>query len=86
MNLRDPSRVFVVVPTFNEGSVLVGAIVPLLSAGYSIVVVDDGSTDDTYKQASRLPLHLLRHPINLGQGAALQTGMTCPHLCIHTQS
>lgn len=70
------SRVYVVVPAFNEATALAGAVAPLLSAGYQVVVVDDGSVDHTGDEAARLPVHLLRHPINMGQGAALQTGMT----------
>jgi glycosyltransferase involved in cell wall biosynthesis len=37
--------------------------------------VDDGSADDTGEIARRAGAHLVRHPINLGQGAAIQTGV-----------
>lgn len=47
---------------------------PLIADGYSIVVVDDGSSDNTWNVLQNLPVYALRHPINLGQGAALQTG------------
>jgi glycosyltransferase involved in cell wall biosynthesis len=47
----------------------------LLAAGYRVVVVDDGSTDET-PEVRHLPIVYLRHAVNLGQGAALQTGMT----------
>ena len=69
------SQVFVVVPTYNEGAVLGSTIRSLLHYGYSIVVVDDGSSDGTGGILKSLPIHYLRHPVNLGQGAALQTGM-----------
>ncbi|MFN2420593.1 MAG: glycosyltransferase family 2 protein [Gemmatimonadota bacterium] len=39
------------------------------------MVVDDGSVDDTWERAARIPVALLRHACNLGQGAALQTGI-----------
>lgn len=68
--------VFVVLPAYNEQTVLRNTVAPLLAAGYSVVVVDDGSTDTTWETASQLPLHAVRHAINLGQGAALQTGMS----------
>lgn len=68
-------RIFIVVPAFNEAEVLGGTLSSLLPFGYSIVVVDDGSDDGTGHIARRFPVHYLRHPINLGQGAALQTGM-----------
>ena len=67
---------FVVVPAYNEASVLRATVRPLIEAGYSVVVVDDGSTDGTWETIQQLPVYGLRHPINLGQGAALQTGMT----------
>ena len=41
-----------------------------LDRGYSVVVVDDGSADETWSVIQELPVHGLRHLINLGQGAA----------------
>jgi glycosyltransferase involved in cell wall biosynthesis len=40
-----------------------------------VVCVDDGSTDDTAAIARRAGAHVVRHPVNLGQGAAIQTGV-----------
>lgn len=68
--------VFVIIPTFNEGRVIRESLIPLQKLGYSIVVVDDGSADDTWPALAEIPVYSLRHNINLGQGAALQTGMT----------
>ena len=79
--MRQPSpecvqaRVFLVIPAYNEGRVLASTIRSLLPYGYSVVVVDDGSSDGTTAILKDLPVHYLRHPVNLGQGAALQTGM-----------
>jgi len=67
--------VFVVVPVFNEGSVIESALQPLIGQGYSVVCVDDGSMDETWPIIRSLPVYSLRHAVNLGQGAALQTGM-----------
>lgn len=69
------SQVFVVIPTYNEGRVLASTVCGLMPYGYSIVIVDDGSSDGTADILKGLPVHYLRHPVNLGQGAALQTGM-----------
>jgi glycosyltransferase involved in cell wall biosynthesis len=69
-------NVFVIVAAYNEGRVLRHTVAPLLEQGYSVVVVDDGSADDTFAAARGLPVHCLRHAVNLGQGAALQTGMS----------
>ncbi|UCG52129.1 MAG: glycosyltransferase family 2 protein [Candidatus Latescibacterota bacterium] len=68
--------VFVVVPIYNEERVIRSALQPLLEQGYSVVAVDDGSADKTWQIIRSLPIYSLRHAVNLGQGAALQTGMT----------
>jgi glycosyltransferase involved in cell wall biosynthesis len=67
---------FVIVPAYNEGRALAATLAGLAPYRYAVVVVDDGSRDDTAEVAAEFPVHLVRHPINLGQGAALQTGMT----------
>ena len=48
---------------------------PLLEHGYEVVVVDDGSRTGIAQYLKGMNVHYLRHEINLGQGAALQTGM-----------
>lgn len=68
--------IYIVVPAFNEGQILHQILADLVETGYQIVVVDDGSADDTANLALQYPVHILRHPYNLGQGAALQTGIT----------
>jgi glycosyltransferase involved in cell wall biosynthesis len=69
-------RVFVVVAAYNEESVIADVLRELSSVVPNIVVVDDGSTDDTYRTACRHARWTLRHPVNRGQGAALQTGIS----------
>jgi glycosyltransferase involved in cell wall biosynthesis len=71
-----PGRVFVVVPAYNEGRRLARVIDDLASTGHAIVVVDDGSRDDTGAVAQARGCYVLRHALNRGQGAALQTGIT----------
>ena len=66
--------IFVLIPSFNEGKV-VRQTIRSLGDQYSIVLIDDASTDDTVNSVRDLPIYYLRHDINLGQGAALQTGM-----------
>jgi len=66
---------WVIVPAYNEALVLPSVLEPVRAAGYEIVVVDDGSDDLTFERARSLGVHALRHRVNLGQGAALRTGM-----------
>lgn len=71
----DHHDTYVVIAAFNEGKVIRSVVGEVAAAGWSVVVVDDGSRDDT-AAAARLPgVTVLRHAINLGQGAALQTGI-----------
>src|SRR5271165_3674009 len=67
--------VWVVVAAYNEGERLGRTLQSLCRRYANVVVVDDGSRDDTSDVAGRHPVWVLRHIINLGQGAALQTGI-----------
>ena len=68
---------FIVIPALNEEKYLGQVLDNLKERGYNnIVVVDDGSTDKTYEVAKSKNVTALKHIINRGQGAALQTGMT----------
>jgi len=71
----DRNRIFVVVPAYNEERVLRSVLRSVIAHGYSVVVVDDGSRDGTWSILAETPVHAIRHPVNLGQGAAIQTGM-----------
>jgi glycosyltransferase involved in cell wall biosynthesis len=66
---------YIIIPAFNESSKLAAVLESLLPLDYNIIVIDDGSTDDTYKMAATFPVLLIHHEFNLGQGAALETGM-----------
>jgi len=65
----------VLIPAFNEGRVLSGVMADLTRLPHAVVVIDDGSDDDTGRRAAEYPVVVLRHLVNLGQGAALQTGI-----------
>src|SRR6516165_12561070 len=67
--------VWIVIPAFNEAAVIGQVIADVRSVFDHVVCVDDGSTDGTGEIARRAGAHLVRHPINLGQGAAIQTGV-----------
>jgi len=72
----DAKGIVVVVAAFNEASVIGRVIEELRRTYSSVVVVDDGSSDATADRALAAGATVLRHPVNLGQGAALQTGIT----------
>ena len=67
--------VYVVVPAYNEAAAVFGVVDELRRAYPNVVVVDDGSRDDTSAEARRAGAIVLRHVLNRGQGAALQTGI-----------
>lgn len=67
--------VYVVVPAYNEGSAVFDVVRELRSQYPNVVVVDDGSDDATTTEARRAGATVLRHVLNRGQGAALQTGI-----------
>jgi len=81
-NMAQQKNIFVVIPIFNESKVIQSVIDEVLAAGpYKIVIVDDGSSDDTYAVAkNNICLTALRHKINRGKGAAVKTGIAAANL------
>ena len=71
----DTGGVWIIVPAFNESTVIGEVITQLRSEFSHVVCVDDGSSDDTASTALAAGAHVVRHPVNLGQGAAIQTGV-----------
>ena len=67
--------VWIVVPAFNEAAVIGEVIADVRSVFDHVVCVDDGSADGTGAIALQAGAHVVRHPVNLGQGAAIQTGV-----------
>jgi glycosyltransferase involved in cell wall biosynthesis len=67
--------IWLIIPAYNEAAVIGRVVADLARLGHTIVVVDDGSTDETGRKASAAGAIVVTHPINLGQGAALQTGI-----------
>lgn len=71
----NPKSVFVVIPAYNESTTIQTVVQKLLSFGYSPVVVDDGSAIPLKPFVATGSVFFIRHRVNLGQGAALQTGI-----------
>ena len=70
--------IYVVIPAYNEEKTI-GEIVEelrMLDLNLKIIVVDDGSRDETAERAERAGAMVVRHPVNLGQWAAMRTGFT----------
>lgn len=74
----EDKAVTVILPAYNESAALANVLDSLftvLDGQCEIIVVDDGSTDDTAAIASRYPCRVLRHERNRGKGAAVQTAV-----------
>ncbi len=67
----------IIVPAFNEADSIVDTLSELqtLDGDYEIIVVDDGSTDDTATLAREFEVTLVKHEVNKGYGASLKTGV-----------
>jgi len=74
-------NVCIVIPVFNESMVIAHVIQDIKEFGYNrIIVVDDGSRDETCKKSKMEGVIALRHKINRGKGAAVKTGITAATL------
>lgn len=78
---RTEERVLVLLPAYNEQAAIgriVRAIRDTLPEA-DVLVIDDGSTDETAIRATAAGAHVVRHPFNLGIGGAVQTGLKFAH-------
>jgi glycosyltransferase involved in cell wall biosynthesis len=75
--VAEPSSVSVVVPAFNEATVIAAVVSSLRGAAawHEVIVVDDGSGDDTSARAAAAGATVVRHPYNKGNGAAVKSGI-----------
>jgi polyprenyl-phospho-N-acetylgalactosaminyl synthase len=72
---KPSTSIWLIIPAKNEAPVIGRVVADLTVRGFTVVVVDDGSTDETGVKAGAAGAIVVTHPINLGQGAALQTGL-----------
>lgn len=73
-------KIFVVLPAYNEEKTIAKVMEDLMKMGFEVVVVDDGSKDNTYNIASNIIQEnnhgfICKHLLNRGLGAALRTGI-----------
>ena len=71
----NPKECCVVIAAYNESENIVKFLDELISTDFNIVVVDDGSTDGTSDLIEKFDVYKIKHELNCGQGAALQTGL-----------
>lgn len=67
-------KIALVIPAYEEEDRIQDTLQSLKETTLPTIVVDDGSSDNTYKKATKLATHTLSHQINLGKGAAMKTG------------
>ena len=72
--MTDPRHICAVIPTFNNGGTVADVVRGVLLQGLPVLVVDDGSTDDTAEILKGLDITVVCHPKNRGKGRALRTG------------
>jgi len=65
----------VVIAAYNEAAMIGRVVTEVHQAGCPVIVVDDGSKDRTAQVARAAGATVIQHPFNLGQGAALQSGI-----------
>jgi len=72
-----PVEVTILLPAYNEEESIGATIreIRQLYPDYEVLVVDDGSTDNTRDEAVRAGANVMRHPHNIGNGAAIKTGL-----------
>ena len=73
------AQVYVIIPAYNEARVISRVVSEVRRAGYTVIVVDDGSSDATGEQAQAAGATLIRHPFNLGR---FQVCRPCNHTCL----
>jgi glycosyltransferase involved in cell wall biosynthesis len=75
--MADASRVSVVIPAMNEAGAIAGVVSDLAAAAawHEILVIDDGSSDETAGRAAAAGARVIRHPYNKGNGASVKTGI-----------
>jgi len=70
--MRPAPRILIAIPAHNEAAHLDSVLSAVRAYGLDILLVDDGSTDDTPRLIAQQPVHCIRHPVNQGYGQSLR--------------
>lgn len=82
MQEKEPENLSIIIPVYNEEKAIESVlkdifdIIGSLACNCEVLVIDDGSTDNTTERAEKFPVCIYQHPNNLGYGAALKTGIS----------
>lgn len=69
------TEVAIIIPVYNEATVIGEVVTSVLKRYKHVICVNDGSRDNSSQEIAKTKAYLVEHPINMGQGAALQTGI-----------
>ena len=71
------NKISVIIPAYNEAPTIGGIVLKIkeLHPDFEIIVVNDGSVDDTAAIAKNAGAHVHNHPYNIGNGAAIKSGI-----------
>ncbi len=72
--MNSQSDIAIIIPAFNEASSIRSVVEPIFTFTDNVIVIDDGSTDQTVNQLTGLPITVLKNPVNRGKGASLWQG------------
>ena len=72
--MLDRNNIVVVIPALNEALRIRGVVEDALAQCANVIVIDDGSDDDTFERIADLPVTVLRHAQRMGKGASLRDG------------
>jgi len=73
--IRMNNNTAIIIPVYNEEKVIGGVTKSVLKKYKHVICINDGSTDNTAEEIAATSAYLINHPLNMGQGAALQTGI-----------
>lgn len=73
--MKPTKKIYILIPVYNEEKIISKTIANLQSHFDNILIINDGSTDGTLQSLNGINITLINHPINLGQGAAIKTGI-----------